>query len=50
MMGVKGWVTHVHRTVAIVVWLEGETGDITIDRVRCARAAELRSHQRPAAA
>jgi AraC-like DNA-binding protein len=34
MMGVKGWVTHVHRTVAMVVWLEGETGDITIDRVK----------------
>jgi AraC family transcriptional regulator len=43
MMGVKGWVTHVHRAVAIVVWLEGETGDITIgrDKVRPSRGVAV---------
>jgi AraC-like DNA-binding protein len=30
MKGVKGWVTHAHRVNAIVLWLDGETGDITI--------------------
>ncbi len=57
MMGsMKGWVTHVHRTVAIVVWLEGETGDITIDcdKVRPSRdvavginALQPHSHEIP---
>ena len=43
MMGVKGWVTHVHPAVAIVVWLEGETGDITIgcDKVRPSRGVAV---------